>query len=149
MEIRITITTFYNVRNLNPYTIPVSTAAWDPKWFHDETQPGGVYIDKRGVINGLRYESFAPGARCHNLCHGQPCAQNSDSCMFLHQYMAQLNGLNFERTVDELRQMAQAVNPSATEVALLVYEKPDNPCSERAMLRQWFAAHDYVLEEAI
>lgn len=149
MEIRIAITTFYNVRHLKPHTIPVSTALWDPKWFHDKTQPGGVYKDKRGIINGLRYESFAPGTQCHNLCHGQPCAQSPSSCMFLGQYAAQLARLDFWRTITELCQMARAVDAQACEVALLVYEKPDNPCSERVALREWFAAHGFTLEEAI
>lgn len=32
-------------------------------------------------------------------------------------------------------------------IVLLVYEKPDNPCSERWPLKDWFAKHGLELQE--
>jgi len=93
--------------------------------------------DKRGVWYGLRYESFVPGLLCHNLCFGpETCGSEPSNCAFLAQYAKQLATLNFERCVDEIERMARIVCPEAIGVALLVYEKPDNPCSERHVLRR-------------
>lgn len=33
------------------------------------------------------------------------------------------------------------------EIILIVYETPDNPCSERRVLIDWFASNGYELEE--
>ena len=52
---KIKISYFYHVRNLKQYQIPVSTAVWDPKWFHENTGNNKhIFIDKRGVVNGVR-----------------------------------------------------------------------------------------------
>lgn len=53
------ISYFYAVRFMKPNTVALSTAMWDPKWFYDKYQ-GDVYLDKRGVLNGLRAEPFVP-----------------------------------------------------------------------------------------
>lgn len=45
------ISYFYQIRFFKPNMIPISTAKWDPKWY---SQNGKPYIDKRGVVNGLR-----------------------------------------------------------------------------------------------
>lgn len=47
------ISYFYAVRFMKPNTVALSTAMWDPKWFYNKHQ-GDVYLDKRGVLNGLR-----------------------------------------------------------------------------------------------
>ena len=48
--------------------IPVSTAAWDPAWFHINGEKDSVYKDKNGIYNGLRFNELAPGKSCNNLC---------------------------------------------------------------------------------
>lgn len=134
------ITTFHNLRHLDPRIVPFSTAVWDPKWFVNAE--GTLHQDKRGVWYGLRYESLVPGELCHNLCFGpETCGATPNECAFLAQYEKQLNRLNFERCIQEMELMARIVCPEAIGVALLVYEKPDNPCSERWPLLRWFAAH--------
>lgn len=149
---KIRISTFSNIRHFEPYMIPISTAVWDPKWFHDKTQPGGIYKDKRGVYNGLRYESLAPGLTCSHLCHGSPCTQEPGSCLFLQKYGAQLATVNFDLMCQELAQLAQAIQAHEQfahepEIVLLVYETVDNLCSERQELIKWFLAHGQELKE--
>lgn len=149
---KISISTFSNIRHFEPYMIPISTAVWDPKWFHDKTQPDGIYKDKRGIYNGLRYESLVPGLTCSHLCRGLPCAQEPSSCLFLQKYGAQLAMVNFDLMYQELEQLAYAIQAHEQfahepEIVLLVYETPDNPCSERQELIKWFSTHGQELKE--
>lgn len=47
MEFKISY--FYNVRHMKPYQVPVSTAMYDLKWFHNNNNNQGnghVFIDK-------------------------------------------------------------------------------------------------------
>ena len=48
------ISYFYQIRNMKPNMLPVSTAMWDPKWFHNGKSEEWRYMDKNGVINGVR-----------------------------------------------------------------------------------------------
>ena len=52
---------FYKIRFFKPNMIPISTAIWDPKWYHQNQGSDHWFIDKNGVINGLRAPVFAPG----------------------------------------------------------------------------------------
>ena len=68
---KIYISYFYQLRFFPRNAIPLSTAVYDPAWFHDGTRDQKhKFKDKRGVINGLRAEPFMPGAACEGLCHG-------------------------------------------------------------------------------
>lgn len=77
---------FYAVRFLKPWHIALSTALSDPAWFHDFKGQKHVFLDKRGVVNGLRAEQLKPGKECDGLCSGRPCERSPDSCMFLKEY---------------------------------------------------------------
>lgn len=153
MEIK--ISTFHNIRNFKPYMIPISTAMWDPKWYHDNQGPSHVFKDKRGVWNGFKYHSLAPGITCENLCRGpETCGSTPDCCPFLQNYGKQLNNIDFDVMIRELEHLAQLVKKKEgfkedPVIVLLVYEKPDNPCSERWELKKWFTSHGYELEEEL
>ena len=58
---------FYQIRNFTPNIIPVSTALSDPAWYRP---PEGkeYYIDKRGIICGLRYEPLIVQRYGENTC---------------------------------------------------------------------------------
>ena len=91
---KIYISYFYNIRFLKPYQIPLSTAIWDPKWFHNGLGNNEVFLDKNGVLNGLRLEELNPGS-C-NAC-GCPCKiKNYQDCIFLKSYRAGLRKINFQ-----------------------------------------------------
>lgn len=141
----IKISYFYKVRFFKPNEIPISTAKWDPSWYYNKSQ-GDWYIDKRGIVNGLRAPVFAPGSRCEGLCHGkETCSGSPADCEFLQMYHVQLKHLDFNKTIAELEELAKMFHGDT--IVLLVHEAPDNPCSERQMLIQWFKENGYELEE--
>ena len=55
---KLAISYFYKIRFFQPWMIPISTAAWDPKYYHDNKGKDYLFVDKRGVINGYRYEAL-------------------------------------------------------------------------------------------
>ena len=55
---------FYQIRFMKQNYIPLSTAIWDPKWFHQNKGQDFQFKDKNGVWNGLRAEIFMPGKEC-------------------------------------------------------------------------------------
>lgn len=149
------ISYFYNVRHLKSNQVPVSTAMFDPKWFHNNKGHNHIFIDKNGVINGIRAEVLVPDSTCHNLCQGrEKCYTHPEICAFLKAYKEQLSKLDF---VDVTNKIAQGVrnivtknpmyNGEEPEVILLVYETPSNLCSEREPLKNWFLSHGCLLEE--
>lgn len=150
--IKIYTSYFYQVRFFTPNMIPISTAKWDPKWFHDSKGENYQFIDKRGVINGLRAEVFASGQALNGLCHGPECSDSPDDCLFLKTYEYQLNQLNFEdilaRTIALCENVREIVHYEGEPVAVfLVHEAVTNPCSERVVIQKWFKSHGIEVEE--
>lgn len=135
---------FYQVRFMKPYMIPLSTAIWGPKWF----KQGNPWKDKNGVWNGLRAEVFAPGPLCEGLCRGpETCETRSpQSCLFLNTYRYQLDQLDFNDVIARCERMGNYVKSlenfsEEPVIMLLVHEAPQNPCSERRVIQEWFAAN--------
>lgn len=147
---KIYISYFYNIRFFKPHQIPLSTAIWDPKWYHRGLGNSEVYLDKNGVINGLRIEELNPGS-C-NAC-GCPCkTKNYQDCWFLKTYRNGLNKINFQELYTKIETIAQGWKNTAgfneePEIILIVYETPDNPCSERVPIIEWFAKNGVNVEE--
>lgn len=148
---KILITYFYQLRNLSTNIIPVSTAVWDPKWFHDFKGHSHVYIDKNGIMNGLRYSPLTPGKSCDGLCTGRPCKYNPKDCQFLSNYRAQLDNIDFNQFISDMDKLMEdyklATSIENPLIALVVYETPDNPCSERSQLQSWITSHGIICEE--
>ena len=144
---------FYKLRFMKPYMIPLSTALWDPKYFHDFKGPQHKFLDKNGVWNGLRATPFVPGAQCEGLCHGpQGCKCKPDDCAFLKAYYDQLCALDFNEMKGRIESLAfRAKNLSGFKeepvIIFLFYEKPDNPCSERRPFQRWMREHGVEVEE--
>lgn len=136
---------FYQVRFFEPYMVPVSTAVWDPKWYHDFKGQDYVYIDKRGVVNGLRAEPFMPGPQCDGLCHGpETCTEQKMpwNCKFLELYQAQLFALKKDEIIARMKDLGQRVKKFAgfeeePVLVFLFHETPSNPCSERGPFQKW------------
>ena len=151
---KLAISYFYQVRNFKKNMIPVSTAMFDPKWFHEFKGYGHKFKDRHGVLNGLRLPSLVPNQECSNLCRGrQSCVENGpNSCRFLKTYRKQLDKIDF----NDLKQRIEAFceNYKAQEqleeepiIVFLVHETPDNPCSERVVLKDYFASKGVVCKE--
>ena len=156
---KILISYFYQVRNFKPYMIPFSIAAWDPGWYHNFNKCHYyAYVDKNGVLNGLRMPFLKPGSNCKGLCSGKELCKTlfgeliPNECLFLKEYKSQLKYLDFESIKDILEEQAIMVKErlgfkEEPVIVLLVHEAPNNPCSERWVLKDWFLDNGYVLEE--
>lgn len=154
--IKVAITYFYQIRFFKPYMIPMSTAVWDPKWYHNFKTQDVCYIDRNGVVNGLRMEPLMPGKTCDGLCRGrETCATGDpDNCDFLKEYAIQLSQINFEVFMKMVEEYAyQMKNKLGFEeepmVVFIVHEKYDNSCSERAVITDWFKQNGVECNELV
>ena len=143
---------FYQIRFFTEDLIPLSTAKWDPKWFHNFKNQNHYFFDKRKILNGLRIPLFVPGKNCDNLCKGKNCNLSSKDCLFLKEYQKQLNNLNFEEVINFLQNILdnyKKLRPDIIEpkIVLIVYETPDNPCSERKIIQNWFKENNINIRE--
>lgn len=131
---------FYQIRNFTPNMIPVSTALSDPAWYKP---PEGkeYYIDKRGIVCGLRYEPLIVQRNGTKECIGEhsicPFVYNDFNCELMQEYESLLNSLvDKERTLKAFEYCCNKFN--ADTIVLIVYETPNNPCSERWALQRFF-----------
>lgn len=150
----IAISYFYQIRNFKPYMIPVSTACFDPKWYHDFKGKNYTFLDKRGIVNRLRCEELHPDQRCEGLCCGDPqCKYKKDkSCPFIQKYRQQLEELDLEsfikRSEKSLSKLKTQLNLEQEPLlVLIVYETPSNPCSERKALLDYFNSKGILCKE--
>lgn len=142
---KLAVSYFYQIRNFKKNMIPVSTAMWDPKWYHANQGENFIFKDKRGILNGLRILPFHPGASCEGLCGGREgCEEKGpENCKFLKVYREQLEKLNLEEIMTDINNLAnwyKEENKLEEEpiVVFIVYEAPNNPCSERWVLLDYF-----------
>lgn len=134
---------FAQLRNFPPNLVGLSTAHWNPKW-----RPMGK--DKRGVIC-VDCPPFKPGSECDGLCNGKCNPKHPSDCAFLKAYKAQLDKLSLVKIQESLgklaTQIAQDEGFQDIDFAFLVYETPENPCSERIAIQKWFQEHGIECEE--
>lgn len=161
---RISLSYFYQIRFFRPYMIPLSTALWDPKWYHKST--GNQYtkfIDKNGVINGLRIECLQPHSESesksddHKYCtycteDDKKINSQHHDCDFLLDYRSKLDRLDFNKLLNDFDVIGQSIKNQLNFtqdplIVLIVHESPDNPCSERWVLFDYFRDHNYPLYE--
>ena len=154
MSFKILTSYFYQIRFFKPNYIPLSTAVFDPKWFHKNLGNTYQYFDKNNVLNGLRAEPFVPNKDCEGLCRGPSVCITEDptTCEFLSTYYNQLKQLNFNSIMERFSRLAAqykaAKNLSNDIIFVLIFhETPNNPCSERWMVQKWFKENGYELEE--
>ena len=141
---------FSQIRNFTKNMIPVSTAIWDPKWFHTGNNIG-EYKDSRGVWNGIRMPILSP----ISIDVGECVRKNNcdpQNCNFLKQYQEYLNSLDFNKIYTSLEKLAERVKKienfdELPVIVLIVYESPNNPCSEREALQKFFTSHGIICTE--
>jgi hypothetical protein len=88
----------------------------------------------------------------HCDCGSKCLNHNPQNCNFLQDYRTHLDELDFDYIISELNRIAnkiQEIEQFETEpvIVLIVYETPQNPCSERKPLQDWFMAHGIELRE--
>ena len=145
---------FYQVRFFSPGEIAFSTAVWDPKWFHEGKGQNHSFLDKRGVVNGLRAEILAPGPTCNSLCRGlENCSiKDSFQCEFLKKYKLQLSSIDFSDFNYSLNLYLTRIEKfynllKTKSVIFLFHETPKNPCSERWVIQEWFKENGVKIKE--
>lgn len=154
---KIYISYFYQIRNFNKYMIPVSTAMFDPKWYHEGQDKTHLFWDKNGVINGLRcYPLIFNREKYEGWC-GDECKYKGKTslCPYLNAYRRMLG----MRDLSELTAFFLSVisyvanhnndldNANKYDICLMVYETPTAVCSERSELIKWFKNYDIDLIE--
>lgn len=131
------------VRNFPKNLIGLSTCVWNPKW-----RPMGK--DKRGVIC-VDCPPLKPGIECAGLCNGSCNPKHPNDCMFLKTYKAQLDKINITSFFNTLGNLANRIckdeSLSDVDFAFLVFETPQNPCSERVALQQWCKENNISIAE--
>lgn len=156
MAIKVYTSYFYQVRNMRPGCLAFSTAVFDPKWFKGNGSP---WIDKNGVLNGLRAEPFVPYFNeqpQEDACRGPEGCKYIDlpwHCPFLEGYQKQINLLSpsdieqrFLKVGEKWREKLNDPTLPLTFI-LLVHEAPSNPCSERVVLQQWLRENNMCGKE--
>ena len=146
MKVRISY--FYQIRNFKRNMIPMSTALSDPKWFHDWKGPDHIFTDKRGILNGLRLKPIIVqgGGTC-------PCEdKNLDTCPLVKDYEFALEMIDFDNMLKGMQDFCTMYcqKEKITEepiAVLMVYEAPNNPCSERWSLIKYFNEHGIECKE--
>lgn len=143
------ITYYYNLRFFSPDQLPISVASPGPRYFfHTVEDP--VFIDKRGVVNGVSLLNLHSQylLRNYHLKKTCPCKDpevyKDDDCPFKKNYYIELSK-TFPLALSQMTRLAHTYH--AKEIILLVYEKPDNPCSERIVLKKVFKEHGLELKE--
>lgn len=123
------------IRNFPPTLVGLNTTMWPPKW-----RPLGQ--DKRGVWV-IDCPPFKPGLQCEGLCNGKCSPKHPEDCEFLKTYRNQLDDIDVEEFLTKLEKLANKFkeNEHLDEVdfALIVYEAPQNLCSERQSILEWGA----------
>ena len=143
---------FYKIRFFKPNMIPISTAKWDPKWYHAGKGENFHFIDRNGVMNGLRADVFAPGPIASELCRGVCDPKNPENCDFLKVYKHQLSLLDINDIMSRTERLCQYVKDfigfeEEPIAVFIVHEATDNPCSERAAIQNYFRSHGIECEE--
>ena len=161
-EIQVYTSYFYKIRFFDEHIIPFSTAMWDPKWYHDNKGPLHCFKDKRNVINGLKAKMLVPGISLSGLCNGPGSCSFKDSsiCEFLKGYENQINQYDAIKIIDYLKKVGQQAsidlkifdkddkeNLDKIIPALIFFETPQNPCSERIKIIEWLARYNIITKE--
>ena len=120
----------------------MSTALSDPDWFR---APEGkeYFYDKRGIVCGLRYEPLIVQREGSHIC---PCDEKdlAPACPTMIEYEQLLHSLvDKEKTLKAFEYCANKFQKEIgfkhePIIVLIVYESPDNKCSERWALQKYF-----------
>ena len=146
---------FYQIRNFKRNMVPISTAIWDPAWFHNFTGDySHIFYDRRKILNGLRLEPIIEQGRHSN--HGpDTCScehKEYNTCSFLNNYQKNLENIDFNKMYNDMLEFAENYKKEERIdeeiiLVLIVYETPKNLCSERQSLINYFNNHGVECKE--
>ncbi len=129
--------------------IPVSTAISDPAWYRPRNGEE-YYIDKRGIVCGLRYEPLIVQLHGQGGC---PCEERDPAnCECMREYKQLLDSLvDKEKTLKAFEYCANKFQKELgfkeePIICLMVYEAPSNLCSERIALQRFFQCQELQIK---
>jgi len=149
MKVRLSY--FYQIRNFKPNMIPMSTAMSDPAWYHDFKDQDHIFTDKRGILNGLRLRPIIVQDQSGE--HQCPCeTRDSSNCPLAKNYEFALEMVDFPKMMKGIEAFCTdyCIRNNIKEepiAVLMVYEAPNNPCSERYPLIEYFNRHGVECKE--
>ena len=141
---------FYQIRNFKQNMIPISTAVSDPIWFRPPDRQE-YFLDKRGIICGLRYEPLIVQKYNTKRCWGNEILcpyslQTKDYiCETMQEYRQLLDTIDFDKMIKAFEYCLNKFNKDT--IVLMVYETPNNLCSERRYLQEYFNKHGIECKE--
>ena len=151
------ISYFQQIRNIQDEScVFIDTSIWAPKWL-DPSNGKRPYINDNNQIIGIKEESFlmSEDEIPEEMCSGKPCPyiEKHPHCQFLDAYWKHLQKIDFDSyLIPELNRVAEDVRKithykGEPKIVLLVHEKPDNLCSERAGIIRLFENHGIKIKE--
>lgn len=150
--------TFYQVRFMNENILPLSICSGEPSWFHDGKDRSYVFTDKRNVVNGLiatplclSSQTAAKIDDMGGMC-SKHCQQDKHHCLFKDLYYSELINKDINEILKYLEEVKRTYKRSKeikgdVDIALLVYEQPDNICSEREVVKRYLNEHNIETRE--
>ena len=135
---------FYQIRNFKQNMIPISTTLSDPIWFRPPDRQE-YYVDKKGIICGLRYEPLIVQRYGTCIC---PCENKNilqGNCSTMQEYRKLLDTINFDKMIKAFKYCLNKFKKDT--IVLMVYEAPNNLCSERKCLHEYFNKHGIECRE--
>lgn len=165
--IKFYISYFYQIRNMKPNMLPVSTAMWDPAWFHKNKSNYYRYMDNNGVINGVRMiDLMMPLEKwnelvklnesckhCYLATYGMRESWVPGQCPFMQEYAKCIREKNpdfqiFVKSCEEyLQVLNKKLNLNLDTLIFIVHEPPTRICGERPEIQKWFLENGYELKE--
>lgn len=140
------ISYFPMTRHFKAHQIGISTAVWKPKYWN-------FGQNKHGSVTGIEEKSLSPYYVEQYCCKECRHKDKVPNCPFMLDYRNYLDTIDFEGyLMPEFQRIAAEVKrinnyEGEPEIILLVYETPDNPCSERQPLIDYFEKHGLKIEE--
>ena len=130
------ISYFGQLKNFTANMMPVSTVAFEQKWFQGKVERMPELVCPMEIAHQLEEK----GEMCKKDCplHA-PCA-------FMTKYKEYLDTLDFDKILLKL-ELLTLKHPAVDTIVLMVYEKYDVPCAERPVLQAWFKEHGIDLIE--
>lgn len=156
--IKFYISYFYQIRNMKSNMLPVSTAMWDPKWFHNGKGENYRYMDKNGVVNGIRMNQLCMEMYIYEqlIKNSVDCGEHCpgiEQCQFMQEYAKCIREKNpdFQKFISfcdrYIQYLNQRLNLCLDTIIFIVYEAPSRGCGERPELQRWFAENGFELLE--
>lgn len=130
------------VRSFPPNLVGLNTTIFPPRWRKLGQDKNGVWI--------IDCPPLKPGPSCNNLCHGDCDPKSPDNCAFLREYRKQLDAIDFAAFYSNLERLSVEFKEKDgldVDFAYIVFETPQNPCSERWALQAWSAVNGLEIRE--